>query len=64
MMTFLFAVINVWFYIMTNSRMAFAASSMFILFMIVQKMNNHKWKWIGRLNILYKILPEIICAIH
>lgn len=63
MMTFLFAVINVWFYIMTNSRMAFAASSMFILFMIVQKMNNHKWKWIGRLNILYKILPEIICAI-
>lgn len=63
MIIFLLAIINVWFYIMTNSRMAFAASSIFILFMIAQKMNPNRWKWMGRLNKLYKILPEIICAI-
>lgn len=62
LITFSFAIINVWFYVMTNSRMAFALSFVFILFMIIQKGNRSRWKWICKWNKLYKFLPEITCV--
>ncbi len=52
--------INIWLYIMTDSRMVFCLASIFVVFMIVQKINGNRWKWIGKFDYLYPFFPVII----
>lgn len=54
--------INGWLYAMTDSRMIFMLSSVFLFFMIIQKLNPNRWKWICKFSTIYKFLPEIICG--
>lgn len=56
----LIELVNIWLYIMTDSRMVFYLASIFVAFMIVQKINGNRWKRIGKFGHLYPFFPEII----
>ena len=55
--------IDVYFFIMTDTKMAFAMSVAIFLFMFFQKLNKKRWKFINKFDSIFKFLPEVICGI-
>lgn len=58
----IFEGINLWFYIMTDSRMAFFLSSCFILFFTIQIFNKRKWVILSKFNFIYIAFPWLMFA--
>lgn len=56
----IFELINLWFYIMTDSKMAFALCSCFILFFTIQNINKRKWNILSKFNFIYIIFPFLM----
>lgn len=54
--------INIWFYLMTDSRMAFLISSVFIVFFAIQSINKRRWKCLSKFNKIYIAMPVLICV--
>ena len=52
--------ICIWLLYMTDSKMAFGLSTLFIIFIAVEKLNKHRWKWISRFRGVYIVFPFIM----
>lgn len=55
--------VDIWLYLKTNSRMAFLLSTLTILFMLIQKINKKRWKWISKIDKIFLCLPTFSCLI-
>ena len=50
-------IINVWLYYKTNTRMAFALSSLFLLVVLFEKMNRKRFKILSKFKLVYIVYP-------
>lgn len=53
-------VINVWMFVMTDSKMAFFLSTLFLAFFAFQGWNRKRWKWISKFSVLFPFVPLIL----
>lgn len=51
---------NYWLYRMTDSRMAFLISSIFVVFFAFQSINRKRWKFLSKFNRIYILVPIIL----
>lgn len=55
--------INVWFYFMTDSRLAFLLSTMALFFFGYQGINKKRWRWLCKFKSLYLLAPFVMLII-
>lgn len=55
-------VINIWLYKMTDTRMAFVLSSIFLIFFFIERLFRHRWKYWKCFSKFYFITPVAICV--
>jgi len=53
--------VNIFFYIMTDTKMTFWLGTVAIIFFFIESLIKHRWVLIKKLNILWVLLPIIIC---
>ena len=53
----LLEIINLLFFILTNSRLTFVLLSAFLFFVIIQKFNKRKWKFLSKFKYMYIVFP-------
>lgn len=59
----LLEVINIFFYQLTNTRMAFMLSTLFLIFFSVQNLNRRRWKKLSKLKGFYLLIPMALCLL-
>lgn len=57
----LLELLNIWFYKMTDTRMTFVASTLFLFFFAIEGVLKNRWKFWKNFNKIYYILPTCIC---
>lgn len=57
----LLELVNIWFYKMTDTRMTFVVSSLFLLFFAIEGVFKNRWSFWRYFNKIYCILPTCIC---
>lgn len=55
-------IINIWFFYMTDSKMAFGLLTVVLLFFTFQKKNKKRWKWLSKFSKLYVCMPFVMLA--
>lgn len=59
----LLEVINIFFYKLTDTRMAFMLSTLFLIFFSVQNLNRRCWKKLSKLKGFYLLIPMALCLL-
>ena len=59
----LLEIINILFYQLTDTRMAFMLSTLFLIFFSVQNLNRRRWRKLSKLKGFYLLIPTALCIL-